>query len=186
MLRALAVLLPLFLAPFTVAQTTGVPGINDLEVTMPPSLPGLAGSGTSSCFLVPGGAHSCTNIGVLQYRVNAAPTAIAAVIFLSFCPPCGGSSNIAFTAVPALCGGPPGITCTSANPTTNRCFALNLAGGCWLNVFAIPTTPPSGFFHLRIPIPASVCFGLTIWAQAVIVDPCSIPGFHFSQAIGIQ
>ena len=186
MLRALAVLLPLLLAPFISAQTTGVPGANDLEVVMPPSLASLAGSSTSSCFLVPGGAHSCTNAGFLQYRVNASPTAIAAVIFLSFCPPCGGTSNIAFTAVPALCGGPPGISCTSANPTTNRCFALNLAAGCWLNSFAIPTTPPSGFFHLRIPIPPSTCFGATLWAQAVIVDPCSLPGFHFSQAIGIQ
>src|SRR5262245_46265754 len=39
-------LLPLvFLTSLVTAQTVGIPAVNDIEVSCPPSLPGLAGSG---------------------------------------------------------------------------------------------------------------------------------------------
>jgi hypothetical protein len=180
-MRRFFLLLPLLLIPAT-AQTIGVSGVNDLEVTMPPSLPGLAGTGATSCFVVPGGAHSCTNAGIVQYRVSAAATSTAALVFLSFCNPCGGTSNFAFANAP--CSGGNAGNCTIGNPTTNRCFALALTPGCWLNTWMIAAG--AGFHHVRIPIPPSTCFPNTLWAQAVILDTCAPGGFHLTQAIGIN
>jgi hypothetical protein len=174
------------LAPLATAQTIGIPGANDLEVTMPPSLPVLAGSSTTSCFVVPGGAHSATNAGVLQYRVNsnATPTDLA-VVFLSFCPPCGGAVNFGFPTAPP-CAGANGPLCTLATPLTNRCLSLDFSCGFWTNVPMI--NAGAGFFHVRIPIPPSNAFPTTLWAQALITHSgtCHTLGWHLSQAIGIN
>lgn len=184
MLRALLVSVPLFLTPVVSAQTIGVPGVNDLEVTMPPTLPGLAGSGTTSCAFN-AGVHSPFNAGVLQYRVSGSATAVASLIFLSFCSPCGGTSTINFgSTVPVACGGGNAGACPAGPANANLCFALNLTPGCWANAFMI--SAGAGFFHLRIPIPPTTAFPNTLWAQALIVDPCSSPGWHMTQAIGID
>lgn len=185
MSRALLLAFSLFIVPTVAAQTVGVPGVNDLEVTMPPSLPGLAGSGTTSCAFN-AGLHSPFNAGVLQYRVSASATSLATVIFLSFCPPCGGGSTINFgSTVPVPCGGGNAGSCPSGPATANLCWALNLNPGCSVNVFMIPAG--SGFYHLRIPVLPFTAFGTTVWAQALVVDPCStFPGWHMTQAIGID
>jgi hypothetical protein len=181
MLRAL-LLLPLLLTAGISAQTIGVSGVNDLEVILAPSVPLPAGSSTTSCFVIPGGNHSCINAGVLQYRVSANATSVASLLFLSLCSPCGGANNIPFAFAP--CSGGAGGFCTAGNPGTNRCFSLNLGVGCSFNAWMI--SAGAGFHHLRIPIPPATCFGNTVWAQAVIVDPCAPGGFHLTQALGIN
>lgn len=186
MRRALLTLVPLvLLAPLSRAQTVGLPGVNDIEVTMPPSLPALAGSGSTSCAFN-AGLHSPVNFGILQYRVSASASAVATLLFLSFCPPCGGTSTINFgSTTPVGCGGGNAGGCLGGPPTANLCWALNLSPGCWANVFMTPAG--AGFFHIRIPVPPSTAFPGTLWAQALIVDPCSItPGWHMTPAIGID
>lgn len=179
-------LLPLLLASLAPSQSVGAPGVNDLEVTMPPSLPTLAGSGATSCAFN-AGLHSPTNFGVLQYRVSGAATAVAAVVFLSFCAPCGGTSTINLgSTVPVACGGGNAGACLGGPGNANLCWALNLSPGCWINAFMISGGAGSGFFHLRIPVPPATPFGSTVWAQAVIADPCSSNGWHFTPAIGID
>jgi hypothetical protein len=83
------------------------------------------------------------------------------------------------------CGGGNAGSCLAGPGTANLCFALNLGPGCWLNAIMIPAG--SGFFHLRIPVPPATPFPGTVWAQALIIDPCSTtPGWHLSPAIGIN
>jgi hypothetical protein len=165
------------------AQTVGVAGRNDLEVTMPPSLPTLAGAGATSCAFN-AGVHSPINAGVLQYRINASPTATLAVVFLTFCVPCGGTNTINLgSTVPALCGGGNAGACPAGPANANLCWALSLAPGCWVNV---PTIQAANFFHVRIPIPPSTAFPGTLWAQGLIVDSCSTNLWHMTPAIGID
>lgn len=183
MLRQLLLVLPLLLS-FLPAQNIGAPGVNDLEVTMPPSLPTLVGSGSTSCAFN-AGLHSPFNAGVLQYRVSAGAGAVATLLFLSFCSPCGGTSTINLgSTVPVACGGANGGGCPGGPGNANLCWALNLNPGCSFNVFMIPGG--AGFFHLRIPVPPTTAFGGTVWAQGLIVDPCSTGGFHMTPAIGID
>jgi hypothetical protein len=184
MFRSILLVLPFLAAPVLPAQTIGAPGVNDIEVTMPPSLPTLAGSASTSCAFN-AGLHSPVNFGILQYRVSAGASAVATLLFLSFCPPCGGASTINFgSTVPVACGGGNGGACLGGPPNANLCWALNLSPGCWLNAFMIPAG--AGFFHIRIPVPPSTAFPGTLWAQALIVDPCSTPGWHMTPAIGID
>jgi hypothetical protein len=183
MLRA--VLPALLLSAFLSAQTVGIPAVNDLEVTLPPGLPTLAGSGSTSCGFN-AGLQSPTNFGFLQYRVNGSASAVAAIVFLSLCPPCGGTSTINLgSTTPPACGGGNAGACLAGPGNANLCWALNLTPGCWINFIMIPGG--SGFFHVRIPVPPATPFPATVWAQAVIIDPCSItPGWHLTPAIGID
>ena len=166
------------------AQTVGIPTVNDLEVVFPPSLPTLAGSGATSCAFN-AGLHSPTNFGFLQYRVNASATAVATILFLSVCPPCGGINTINLGSTsPVACGGGNAGACPGGPGSANLCWALSLSPGCWINAIMIPAG--SGFFHLRIPVPPATPFPGTVWAQGVIVDPCSTPGWHLTPAIAID
>jgi hypothetical protein len=180
MLRILS-LCAVLLAPSLAAQTLGVPFRNLLEVLMPPTLtiPTTAAPCTSV------GLHSPTNAGVLQYRINGAPSATAAFILLSACPPCGGTSTINFgSTVPVVCGGGNGGACPAGPANANLCWALNLGGGCWLSSGMI--SAGAGYFHIRFTIPPSTAFAGTLWAQALIVDPCSTGGWHMTNALGID
>lgn len=185
MLRNLTPIALTLLTAVAPAQTVGAPFVNDLEVLMPPTLTFPAGSGATSCSFN-AGLHSPTNAGILQYRVSANPTAVASVVFLTFCPPCGGTSTVNFgSTVPVPCGGGNAGGCPGGPATANLCWALNLTPGCWVSAFMI--SAGSGFFHIRIPIPPSTPFPGTLWAQAVILDPCSsTPGWHLSPAIAID
>ncbi len=174
----------LLFAPVIAAQTVGVPNVNDIQVAMPPSLSVPAGSGATSCFNA--GLHSPVNAGLLDYLVIGRPTAVASLLFLSFCGPCGGTSTINLgSTVPVFCGGGNAGACLGGPANANLCWALNIAAGCSVNAFMGPAGA-FGHFQLRIPIPALVAFGGTLWAQAVIVDPCSTGGFHMTPAIGID
>ena len=184
MLRTLIpFLLPLALAPMLGAQNVGTNFRNDLEVIMPPSLPLPAGSGSTSCFNA--GVHSPFNAGVLQYRLSGAPSAVAAVVFLSFCNPCGGASTINLgSTVPPVCGGGNAGACPGGPANANLCWALNITPGCWFNAGMI--SAGAGWFHIRFNIPPVTPFTTTVWAQALLVDPCSTGGWHMSQALGIN
>lgn len=185
MLRKLAPLAFSFLlAPIGLAQTVGMPLRNDLEVIMPPTLPLPAGTGSTSCGFN-AGLHSPTNAGILQYRVSGAPSATAAFVFLTFCIPCGGANTINLgSTVPVLCGGGNAGACPAGPANANLCWALNLGPGCTINSGMI--SAGAGFFHIRIPIPPSTPFPGTLWAQVLIVDPCSTGGWHMTPAIGIN
>jgi hypothetical protein len=183
MLRTLLLsILPVLLAPMA-AQTIGVPGRNDLMVRMPPGLPAFAGSGATSCAFH-AGTHSPTNAGSVTYRADAGSTATMAILFLSFCQPCGGANTINLGAtVPAVCGGGNAGNCLAGPGNANLCWALSLAPGCWINVRLAQMG--TIFWDLTIPIPAATAFPATLWAQALIVDPCSTQGWHMTPAIGI-
>lgn len=167
-------LLPtLLLATATIAQTTGVPGINDLEVN------GF-GSGTTSC------ATTCYPNGnvTLNYTANV-PAGAFVLVFFTFCP-CFACQ------LPA-----PTNTCTPAIPTTacggsNQSLDLDINAACG-PVVALPMTLNSaGVMGLSLPIPGFTglpCTNAVLTAQAVVVDPCglglfALPGpFVLSQAI---
>jgi hypothetical protein len=182
----LSTLLPLLLTAAAAAQTTGVPGQNDLQVAMPPSLPfpvgsnPLNGGGQTSCFFT--GNHSPVNFGTLHYQLSHNATTTASLLFFSFCSPCGGANNFPFMPPSGIgCAGP-----LAGVPLTNLWFSLNITGGC--ATFSVPPTATSpGFHDWRFFVPAGTPFGFTVWAQAVIIDPpCGAWVFKFSQAIGIS
>jgi hypothetical protein len=180
MLRTVLLVPVLLLAPLA-AQTLGIAFVNRLEVLMPPTL--NLPTGAPPCASV--GVHSPTNAGFLQYRLNAAPSATAAFILLSACPPCGGTSTLNLgSTVPVACGGANGGACPFGPANANLCWALNLGPGCWLSSGMI--SAGAGWFHIRFTIPPSTAFTGTLWAQALIVDPCSTGGWHMSNALGID
>lgn len=157
-----------------VAQTTGVPGINDLTMN------GF-GSGMTSC------AVTCVPNGntVLNYTVSVAPGAIPFVIFnLCPCLPCSLTAPTNFCAPPippSACGG------------SNQSFDLDINAACPLILMPVgPTT--TGVVGVSItvpPIPGPPCTNLALSAQAMILDLCGAgltvaPGpFVFSQAITV-
>ncbi len=157
-----------------VAQTTGVPGINDLTVN------GF-GSGQTSC------ATTCFANGnlVLNYTVSA-PFGAPVLIAFNLCPcaPCTlpGPANFCAPPIPL-----------TACALSNQSFDLSLNAACG-PLTLLPTTPILGttLSSLSIavpPIPGAPCLNLALSAQAVIIDPCgaglfAAPGpFVLSQAI---
>ena len=182
--RLIPSLIPVLLASLAAAQTVGVANRNDLTVMMPPGLTVFAGAGATSCAFN-AGTHSPTNAGAVTYRVDASSTATGAVLFLTFCPPCGGSNTINLGSTsPVGCGGGNAGNCPGGPANANLCWALSLGPGCWIN--APMARMGTVFWDLRIPIPASTPFPGTLWAQAVILDPCSSGGWHMTPAIGIN
>jgi hypothetical protein len=161
------------LAGTAVAQTTGVPGINDL------TLNGLF-SGLTSC------ATTCFPNGnvTLTYTVSVAPGAIPFVLFnLCPCQPCS------LTAPPNFCAPPiPATACGGSNQS----FDLDLNAACG-PIVLLPVGPTTtGVVGVSItvpPIPGPPCTNLALTAQAMILDLCGAgltvaPGpFVFSQAI---
>lgn len=151
------------------AQTTGVPGVNDLTMSLPPSFVST-GSGTVSCstFVTTGavGANPVT------FRVNSL-TATSAFLLVS---PIGCIPNY-FPFLPAAtpaCGGP-----LAGTPFTNRWLSVVAGGPFPLIVPSVPGTIGYWNFTLTWPIPP-------LYVQALLFDPCSPGGFKFSQAMGFQ
>ena len=153
------------------AQTTGVVGVNDLQMLLPPTyVP--TGSGTVSCStFVTTGAVGTNSVGFL---LNA-PGATSVWLLVS---PLGCVPNY-FPFLPSAtagCAGPPAGT-----PLTNLWLSL-VAGGPW--PFAIPGQVVLGAlsrwsFTLTWPIPP-------LYFQGFMLDPCSPTTFKFSQAMGFQ
>lgn len=180
--RVHALLVFALVAAGVTAQTTGVVGVNNLQVAMPPSLPFPVGSnpinggGQTSCFNT--GLHSPVNAGWLHYQLSVTPSTTGAILVLGFCN-CGGTSNIPFFPTQTVaCAGP--IT-----GGTNLWLSIDVSPGCFATAsgFASP-----GFFNWRFPIAPGTPLGLTVWAQALIFDPPCVTGwpFKFSQAVGIS
>ncbi len=151
------------------AQTTGVPGVNDLRMLLPPTyLP--QGSGATSCNnlgFIPGAPF------VAAYDLTVG-TGTAAILLLDFvsCTPAG--LGLSPSAAPA-CAGP-----LAGTPLTNLWYSLNLTPAPIPVPGFINTT---GMARWNFNIPAGPGF---VWAQAFILDACSPWGFKFSQAHGFS
>lgn len=167
-------LLPLFVfTAATVAQTTGVPGINDLQVN------GF-GSGMTSC------ATTCFPNGnvTLTYTVSA-PVGSFVFVMFNLCPcftcQLPAPANGCFPNIPATaCGG------------SNQSLDLDLSAACG-PLLALPVTvTTAGVLGVSINIPpfsGTPCTNAVLTAQGVVVDPCGLglfaaPGpFVLTQAI---
>lgn len=152
------------------AQTTGVPGVNDLTMNLPPSYVSV-GSGTSSCttFVTTGAVGT----NPVTFRLNASTTTTAAFLLIS---PLGCVPNY-FPFLPSAtpaCGGP-----LAGTPFTNRWLSLVAGGPFPLVVPSVPGTIGYWTFNLTWPIPP-------IYVQALLIDACAPASFKFSQAMGFQ
>lgn len=171
--------LPL-LAAGVLAQTTGVPGINDLQVNA--GGPWL-GSGSTSCFntCVPNG-----NVG-LTYSCSAPAGAFVLMAFnLCPCAPCSLTAP-ANPCVPPI----PATACFGSNQSWD--LNTNAACGPLLTLVQGPTTTGVIGVNVNVPfIPGPPCTNITLSCQAVIFDPCGLgltifPGaFLVSQAISVS
>ncbi|MEZ5966700.1 MAG: hypothetical protein R3F56_22875 [Planctomycetota bacterium] len=153
------------------AQTTGVAGVNDLTMMLPPGyLP--TGSGTVSCstFVTTG----ATGTNVVAFSLDA-PTASATFLLIS---PLGCVPQY-FPFLPSAaptCAGP-----AAGTPLTNLWLSL-VAGGPF--PLAVPGIINSAGmtrwnFSLGWPIPP-------LYVQGLMLDFCSPTTFKFSQAMGFQ
>ncbi|MBL8735016.1 MAG: hypothetical protein JNL12_01185 [Planctomycetes bacterium] len=161
----------LLTAGAAVAQTTGVPGMNDLTVNW-------AGSGSTSCtsMCFPGG-----NV-TLNLDVSAPPGATA-FLLLSFCPctTCSlpGPANGCFPTIPATaCGG------------SNQSLDLDMSPPCGIVAVVPVAVNSAGTLGTQVPIPplAGPPCTTALAIQAVVIDPCgagvfAMPGpFVLTQA----
>lgn len=168
-----SLLLPTLLTASIAAQTTGVPGINDLDVN------GF-GAGTTSC------ASICyPNGGVTLNYSASVPAGAFVLVFFTLCP-CSvcqlpGPSNGCFPNIPATaCGG------------SNQSLDLNITAACGPVLSAPMSINSAGVLGLSINIPTFTglpCTNAVLTAQAIVIDPCgaglfAVPGpFVLTQAI---
>lgn len=159
-------------APTLVAQTTGVPAVNDLRVLLPP-LYVPAGSGLTSCAagtnqgFIPGAPF------VVAYELSAV-TSTGAVLLLDFFNPCNSPGIPFFPVQAATCAGP-------VAGGTNLWYSLGFVPAP-VPVFGVTNT--TGVARWNFSVPAGPA---TVWAQAVILDACSTwGGLKFSQALGFS
>ena len=168
MLRTLPFPLLLLLPGHATAQTTGVPGVNDLEVRLPVAY-------------VPqgSGATSCNNLGFYPgapfpvfYDLSSGGFPNALLFGLAGCT----SPGIPFLPAAAPgCAGP-----LAGAPLTNIWLSLVVPPA----PLAVPGNPnAAGISRWNFTVPAGP---FTLWAQAIILDPCAPPGFKFSQAQGFS
>jgi len=154
----------LLTAGAAMAQTTGVPGINDLTVNW-------AGSGTTSC------TSMCFPNGnvALNFDVSA-PVGAVAVLLFSFCPctTCSlpGPANTCLPTIPATaCGG------------SNQSLDLDMSPPCGITVSIPVTVNSAGTLGTTVNIPpiAGIPCTTPLAVQAVVIDPCgaglfAVPG----------
>jgi len=162
----------LFATTALVAQTTGVAGVNDLTMLLPPTyLP--VGNGTTSCstFVTTG----ATGVNTVAFSLSHSPSTTAAVLLISplGCIP----QNIWWLPVQTpACAGP-----AAGTPNTNLWLSLVIGGGWPISAPGIVNTTNMvrWNFPLTWPIPS-------IYVQAVMLDTCSTTTFKFSQAMGFN
>lgn len=157
------------LASTLAAQTTGVVGVNNLTMSLPPSYV-ATGGGTVSCstFVTTG----AIGINPVMFRLDA-PTATSAFLLVS---PLGCIPNY-FPFLPtatAACAGP-----AAGTPLTNLWLSLVVGGPFPLLIPSVPGTIGYWNFNLTWPIPS-------LHVQALIFDACSPTTFKFSQAMGFN
>jgi hypothetical protein len=161
------------LATSIAAQTTGVPGINDLDLN------GF-GAGTTSCSTI---CYPNGNVS-LNYTASVPPGAFV-LVFFTFCPclPCqlAAPTNACLPPIPPTACGP-----------SNQSLDLNINAACGPLVSLPMSINTAGVLGLSINIPPFVgppCSNAVLTAQAVVLDPCGLglfaaPGpFVFTQAI---
>jgi len=164
------------LACASVAQTSGVPGINDYT---------LAGSTGPGCF----GSPSCITCcyptpTVVTGTVSTGPG--RAVFFIwSFCPCTPG-----FICGPTNACAPP-IPLTACGSATNQSFDILL--GCVTSTnLVLSNSAGQAQFTLTLPTLGPACASATLSTQAVIVDNCGLgvagfPGpFVLTQAYSVN
>jgi hypothetical protein len=153
------------------AQTTGVVGVNDLTMILPPVyIP--VGSGTVSCstFVTTGAVGT----NVVAFALDA-PTATTSLLLVSPIS-CVPQFFPFLPTAPAACAGP-----AAGTPVTNLWLSLGVGGPFPLPIPGI--TSPAGItrwnFNITWPIPP-------LWFQGFMLDACSPTTFKFSQAMGFQ
>lgn len=164
-------LLGLLLSVPVVAQTTGVPFTNDLEISLPPLyIP--QGSGVTSCTapsnmgFIPGAPF------VVAYQ-STSVSSTAAILLLDFFTPCQ-SPGFPFT---------PTATVACAGPIaggTNLWYALGFSPFP-VTVLGITNTTGRTRWNFNVPVGPGQC-----WAQVLFLDLCSPATFKFSQALGFN
>ena len=160
------------LATCLAAQTTGVVGVNDLDIRLPPTFAPL-GNGTTSCTFV-GVASGTTPYSIFYDYI--APGATATTLALGM----GGCTPALFPFLPAAglaCAGP-----LAGSPLTNIWFSINISGP-W-PIFVPGNLASNGSTRWNFSLPSNP--SQPIWAQAIALDLCSPTGFKFSQALGFQ
>ena len=147
----------LLTASAAIAQTTGVPGLNDLTVN-------LLGSGSTSCspFCFPGG-NVTINLDL------SAPAGSSAFLLLSFCRclPCQltGPTNSCLPPIPlTACGG------------SNQSLDLDMSLPCGIAAVVPFALTTAGTLSLQVPIPPIVGFpcSTALSVQAVVIDTCGL------------
>ncbi|MFY9341323.1 MAG: hypothetical protein WAT39_02455 [Planctomycetota bacterium] len=141
-----------------VAQTTGVPGINDYTIN------GL-GSGATSCVSL-----CFPNGNVTLNLAVSAPFGSFALLLFNFCPcqTCGlpGPTNACVPPIPlTACGG------------SNQSLDLDLTAACGPAIiqFVGPSTAGFPFTTLTIPpLPGAPCTVATLSTQAAVINPCGL------------
>lgn len=167
----LSLLLAFLISAPALAQTTGVPFANDLEVLLPPLyIP--QGSGVTSCTppsnmgFIPGAPF------VVAYQSTSA-TATAAILLLDFFNPCQSPGFPFFPTSAVSCAGP-------VTGGTNLWYALGFSP---FPVTVLGATNAAGFTRWNFNVPAGPA---QVWTQVLFLDLCSPTTFKFSQALGFN
>lgn len=162
-------------AGLALAQTTGVPGINDYTVNS-------LGSGTTSCTTLcfPGGGLT------LNFQLSA-PGGALGLVMINFCPcltcQLQGPPNTCFPTIP-----------TTACGLSNQSLDLDLSPPCGIPFSQVALPNSAGILTVSVPIPAFTgvpCTNAVISTQAIVFDACglglfAVPGpFVFTQSFTI-
>ncbi len=168
LLRNAAAALLFAAAPLS-AQTTGVPGINNLQMMLPPGYLPTGGSTVSCSTFVTTGATG-TNVVAFQLDAVGATGAMLLVSPLG----CNPTYWPFFPTAAPACAGPLG------GPTN---LWLSLVAGGPFPIMIAGQINSAGMarwnFNLTWPIPP-------LYFQGLMIDLCSPTGFKFSQAMGFQ
>lgn len=145
-------------AGLTVAQTTGVPGINDYTVNS-------LGSGSTSCSTLcfPGGGLTL-NLQITQ------PGGALGLILINFCPCLAcqltAPTNACLPAIPSTACGP-----------SNQSLDLDLSPPCGIPFSQVVFPNSAGVLSLQVPIPAftgAPCTNAVISTQGIVFDACGL------------
>lgn len=164
----------LAIAP-ALAQTTGVPGINNYTINS-------LGSGGTSCVPL------CFPNGSLNLNLAiSAPLGAIAIAFFNFCPclPCQlpGPTNACLPTIPSTACG------------SNQSFDMDLSPPCGIPFNFTLVVNTAGVYSATIPIPplpGPPCGVITLSTQAIVFNACglgtfAVPGpFVLTQAFTIN
>ncbi|HEX6810247.1 MAG TPA: hypothetical protein VF384_01375 [Planctomycetota bacterium] len=140
------------------AQTTGVPGINDLTVN-------ALGSGATSCVPL-----CFPNGGVTLTLSITAPLGAIGLLLFNFCPcqTCAlmGPTNACLPPIPLTACGP-----------SNQSLDLDMSPPCGIPIIMTVVPSTAGTYTLSMPIPPLLgppCAVATLSVQAVMFNGCGL------------